>query len=397
MFLKENICFFNTQSIAKYFKKMFSTDNCKLTTDNCFRINLQLFAEGEEKTEKATPRKKQQAREKGQVLQSREVTSAALLLAVFMTIKWTSSYVYNQFVVFFDKIFNQYMKQPDLFTMNELRGFVFYCMIVFAKIMAPILLVALIGALFVGYAQVGFLFTLETLKPKFEKLNPVKGLQRMFSKHGLVELVKSIFKIGVSLYITYLYLKGEVHNVSNLMDMSVLNIFIYIGNVAINTSIAIILVLIFLAGFDYIFQWSEYEKSLRMSKHDLKEEYKQIEGNPLIKSKIKQKQRQMAASRMMQEIPKADVIITNPTHFAVAIKYDPKSDSAPIVIAKGQDYIALRIKEIAKENKVEIVENKPLARTLYSTVDIGEAIPEELYQAVAEILAFVYNLKEKVG
>lgn len=372
-----------------------SINHKQQTTNRVFRINLQFFAEGEEKTEKATPRKRKQAREKGQVLRSKEINSAVLLLAMFLTIKYSCPFIYNEFILYFNKIFTTYIKMEDLFTVNVFMKFTAETVIVFLKIMAPMLIVALLAGLISGYGQVGFLFTLEPLKFKPEKLNPINGFKRLFSKESLAELLKSIIKIIISIYIAYLYLKNEVNNIVKLMDMDVLNIFIYMGNIAINVSIAIIVALVVLAVFDYIFQWWQYEKNLRMSKHDLKEEYKQTEGNPQIKSKIKQKQRQMAASRMMKEIPKADVVITNPTHFAIALKYEPEENAAPVVIAKGQDYIALRIKEIAKENKVEVVENKELARTLYSTVDIGEAIPEELYQAVAEILAFVYSLKEK--
>ena len=359
-----------------------------------FTIDLQLFAD-EEKTEKATPRKRQEARKKGQVFQSKEINSAVLLLAMFFTIKFSSPFIYNQIKMYFENIFNNYMKVEDIFAINTFMKFSTETILVFLKIMAPILIVALLAGLISGYAQVGFLFTLETLRFKFDKLNPINGFKRIFSKQTLVELLKSIIKIAISIYVAYVYLKGEVNNVVNLMDMEVLNIYIYIGNLALNVSIAITIVLIILAVFDLIFQWLEYEKNLRMSKQELKEEYKQTEGNPQIKSKIKQKQRQMAASRMMKDIPTADVVITNPTHFAVVLKYAPEENSAPIVIAKGQDYIALRIKEIAKENSVEIVENKQLARTLFSTVEIGDPIPEELFQAVAEILAFVFGLKEK--
>jgi flagellar biosynthesis protein FlhB len=213
--------------------------------------------------------------------------------------------------------------------------------------------------------------------------------------HAIVELAKSIFKIVVIGYIAYSYLMGERNNIINTMNLDPLNIAIYIGSTSINVAIRICVALILMSALDYAYQWWEYEKNLRMSKQEIKEEYKQVEGSPEVKSKIKQRQRQISMKRMMQQVPKADVIITNPTHFAVAVKYDAKVSDAPIVIAKGQDFIALRIKEVGKENKIEIVENKPLARNLYDTVDVGQAIPPELFQAVAEILAFVYSLKGK--
>jgi flagellar biosynthesis protein FlhB len=204
-----------------------------------------------------------------------------------------------------------------------------------------------------------------------------------------------MIKVLVVCYILYSYLKGETSNILNMMDMDVMGVAVYIGAISINVAVRICIALIILGVLDYVFQWWQYEKNLRMSKDEIKEEYKQTEGNPEIKSKIRQKQKQISMRRMMSEVPKADVIITNPTHFAVAVKYDIKVSDAPYVLAKGQDFIALRIKEIAKENSVQIVENKPLARTLFQTVDIGQTIPADLYQAVAEILAFVYSLRGK--
>jgi len=377
-----------------FYVKLYEAENKRpIAKRGFYSIDLQFFAD-EEKTEKATPKKRQDARKKGQVLKSKEINSAVLLLAMFLTVKFSSPMIYEELSNYFRVVFNEYMKR-DITEISTFMNFVIFTTGVFMKIILPILVVSVLAGLISGYAQVGFLFTLEPLQFKLEKLNPINGFKHMFSQQSLVELVKSFIKISAALYIVFIYLKGEVNNVSKLVDMDVMNIFMYIGNIAINVSIAIITVLAILAVFDYVFQWWDYEKNLKMSKHEVKEEYKQMEGNPLIKAKIKQKQRQMSASRMMKDIPKADVVITNPTHFAVALKYEPEKNSAPMVIAKGQDYLALRIKEIAKDNSVEIVENKPLARTLYSTVEVGDAVPQELYQAVAEVLAFVYSLKDK--
>jgi flagellar biosynthetic protein FlhB len=231
------------------------------------------------------------------------------------------------------------------------------------------------------------------LQIKLNRLNPLSGLKRIFSVRSLTELIKSIFKIVVVGIIGFSYLKGEVVNMLKTMDMDVVSIAAYIGVTATNVAIRMCIALLILGVLDYGYQWWEYEKNLRMTKQEIKEEYKQTEGNPEIKSKIKQKQRQISLRRMMQSVPEADVVITNPTHYAVAIKYDIKISDAPVVLAKGQDYMALKIKEKAKENGIEIVENKSLARALYSTVEIGEKIPPDLYQAVAEVLAFVYGLK----
>ena len=358
------------------------------------KINLQLFAQSAgDKTEKATPKKRQDARKKGQVLQSREISSALVLMLVFVTLRIYGSYMYNEILSFTRKVLTEYPKIEDLFMPDILLRVFTDSIICFFKATAPILGVALLTGVVAGYAQVGFLFTLETLAPKFSRINPLSGLKRMFSPRGAVELVKALLKVTIIGYVAYSYLNGQAESVLKMMDMDIIRIAVMIGTVSINVAIRICMVLIILSLFDYGYQWWEYEKNLKMSKQEIKEEYKQTEGNPEIKSKIKQKQRQMSMRRMMQEVPKADVIITNPTHFACAIKYDTSVSDAPMLIAKGQDYIAMRIKEVARENRVEIVENKALARTIYDTVDIGKAIPPELYQAVAEILAFVYSLK----
>lgn len=357
-------------------------------------VNLQFFAEGD-KTEKATPKKRQDARKKGQVLQSREITTVFVLIFVFIGLKIFGGLIYDEIRNFFIRLVEEYPNIDDLFSINILSRLFADTALVLIKTIGPILAIALVSGLVTSYAQVGFLFTTETLGFKFDRINPLKGLKRIFSTRAIVELVKSIFKISVIGYTAYVYLKGEAHNILNLMAMDVIEIAAYIGSTSINIALRICFVLLFLAAADYWYQWWEFEKNLKMSKQEIKEEYKQAEGNPEIKSKIKQKQRQMSMRRMMQEVPKADVVITNPTHFAVAVKYNQQVEEAPVVLAKGQDFIAQRIKEIAKENGVEIVENKPLARTLYDTVDVGEAIPPELYQAVAEVLAFVYSLKKR--
>lgn len=359
------------------------------------RINLQLFAGGSagEKTEKATPKKRNDARKKGQVLQSREISSAMVLMFVFVTVRILGSNIYNQITSYTKYVLTEY---PQLENFSDVLPRMFVDSVtVILKIAGPILAVALLAGTAASYAQVGFLFTLETLSVKFSRINPLTGMKRIFSMRGLVELLKSVLKIIIIGYVAYAYINSQAADMLRTMDMDVMAIASFIGQTTLNVAIRICVALVLLGILDYAYQWWEYEKSLRMSKQEVKEEYKQTEGNPEIKSKIKQKQRQLSLRRMMQEVPKADVVITNPTHFACAIKYDSGVALAPVVVAKGQDYLALRIKETARENNVEIVENKVLARTIYETVDIGEAIPQELYQAVAEILAFVYSLKGK--
>lgn len=358
------------------------------------RMNLQLFAQGAgEKTEKATPKRRQDARKKGQVFQSREITSALVLMLVFISLRIFGGFIYNEIAAFTRKLITEYSKAEDLFSTSNITVLFLEIAAVLLKVIAPVLVVAVVAGLLSGYAQVGFLFTTKTLAFKFDRINPLSGLKRIFSIRSITELFKSIFKILIVGYLAYSFLDGEKNYAINLMDSSVPAIASYIGQTALNLGIRICIALIILGVLDYAYQWWDYEKSLKMSKQEIKEEFKQVEGNPEIKSKIKQKQRQISMRRMLQDVPKADVIITNPTHFAVAIKYDASVSDAPLVTAKGQDFIAQRIKEVARENKVEIVENKPLARTLYEKVEIGESIPPDLFQAVAEVLAFVYSLK----
>lgn len=358
------------------------------------KLNYQLFAAGgADKTEKATPKKKSDARKKGQVFQSREMSAALILIIMIVTIKALGSNLYSQITLYMKNAFSEYVKVTGQFDLNVVMKLYIEALIVLAKTVLPLLLVAALAAVIVGYAQVGYLFTFETLKVKGNRINPLSGFKRIFSVRSLVELLKSIIKIVIVVWVAYSYLKSKTNEVIALMDADLFGILSFIGDATFNVGIKISIAMVILGFADFIYQKYDYEKNLRMTKQEVKDEYKQTEGNPEIKGKIKQKQRQMSMKRMMQDVPKADVVITNPTHFAVAIKYDLEKASAPFVVAKGQDYIALRIKQIATENKVQLVENKPLARTLYSTVDIGETIPPELYQAVAEILAFVYKLK----
>lgn len=357
-----------------------------------FYIDLQLFSE--EKTEKATPKRKQESREKGQVAKSRELISAILLLLMFWGLKVFSPHIINELVLMSKRMLTLSSIQiKDLYTIKNLMNLFVYCIIVFFKICAPILLIALIASLISNYMQVGFLFTAKPLMPNFNKLNPLEGVKRIFSKHTLVEFLKSNIKIFIIGYFIYSYLKDNYRSIPDLISMSVENTAIFIGNAIINIGFRAGFAFLILSIFDYAFQIWDFEKNLKMSKQEVKEEYKQTEGNPQIKSKIKEKQRQLSLRRMMAEVPKADVIITNPTHYAVAIKYDTSLSEAPLVLAKGKDLIAQRIKELAKENKVTIVENKPLAQALYKSVEIGQSIPIELYKAVAEVLAFVYSMK----
>jgi flagellar biosynthetic protein FlhB len=358
-----------------------------------FLINLQLFAE--EKTETASPKKRREAREKGQVAKSRELITAVLLLITFITLRIFAASIITNLAELIKMFLTFPKNMENAVRIEDISDVYIKCLWVFTKVMAPVLLVSAVVAIALNYLQVGFLFTMKPLTPKFDKLNPITGFKNIFSKKAFVEFIKSIFKIGVIGYVIYSYLKNNFAVIPELLALDMLETAVFIGNTIINTGIRVAVVLLIMSIFDYGFQFWEFEKSMKMSKQEIKDEYKMTEGNPQIKSKIKEKQRQMSLRRMMTEVPKADVIITNPTHFAIAIKYDTTKAEAPIVLAKGKDIIAQKIKEIAKDNNIPTVENKPLAQALYKSVEVGDMVPAELYKAVAEVLAFVYSLKNK--
>lgn len=359
-------------------------------------LDLQFFA-GEEKTEKATPKKREDARKKGQVLKSRELNSAILLFMATVSLRFLWIYEKNYILSFTSNIFKDTVFWFDAENYNHTYRILMQMVTVLGISVAPILAILFVGALLVNYVQVGFLFSTEAMQMKFSRISPIEGFKRLFSMKSIVELLKSIFKIGVIAYVAYAYIKDKIPVLISFYDQSIPQIVGEISDIIYNVSLRAAGILLLLAIFDYIFQWYEYEKNLKMSKQEIKDEYKQAEGDPQLKSKIKEKQRQIAMGRMMQEVPSADVVITNPTHYAVALKYDNKKSEAPYVVAKGKDLIAENIKKTAKEANVPIVENKPLAQTMYKTLEVGESIPEALFEAVAEILAKIYQRTSKSG
>jgi flagellar biosynthetic protein FlhB len=359
-------------------------------------LNLQFFAGEGEKTEKATPKKKKDARKKGQVLQSREISSALVLLIVFVSLKLLGNYMYKEASAFFKLCMGELVLTFDAGSMNETVHILGLALLQIIKILGPILGIALVVGVIASYAQVGALFTLEPIKPKFNKLNPINGIKRIFSMRGLTELLKSLLKITIISVVAWQSIRAEEKSIVKLMDQDLASAAVYISSTAVDVAIKICAMMIIIAVLDYCYQWWQYEKDLKMSKQEVKEEFKEIEGSPEVRQRIRQKQREISMRRMLSEVPKADVVITNPTHYAIAIHYDAKKAPAPVIVAKGQNYMAIRIKEVAKANGVELVENKPLAQALYKSVDIGQQVPSELYQAVAEILAFVYRLKGKL-
>ncbi|HEY4552923.1 MAG TPA: flagellar biosynthesis protein FlhB [Bacillaceae bacterium] len=355
-------------------------------------LDLQFFAG--EKTEKATPKKRQDARKKGQTAKSQDVNTAIGLLAVFAFLFFFSGKLGNIILELFRHALNEYMLME--LTEENIRRITLDILGEVALLLGPVMLVALVAGLGANLLQVGFMATAEPLTPKLEKIDPIKGFKRIFSIRALVELLKSILKIGFVGSITFFVLWLRIDDVLILSHKSVPDALKTVGSLTLQMGIAASLGLLFLSYFDYLYQKYDFEKNIRMSKQDLKDEYKNTEGDPLIKSKIKQRQREMAMSRMMQEVPKADVIITNPTHYAIALQYDEDKADAPVVIAKGVDFMAQKIKLIAGEHKIVMVENRPLARALYDQTDIGETIPDDFFKAVAEILAYVYRIKHKI-
>lgn len=346
----------------------------------------------QERTEDATSRRRDEAREKGQVARSQEVVSVGILVACLIYFYFGASGLLNNVMGLMTSGFRS-AGQADLTQESLSYLFVDYIFKGFI-VLFPIMLTVFVAAILGNILQIGVLFSSESVTPKFSKIDPIKGFQRLFSIRSLVELIKSIFKICIISLVVYFVVKNELANMIPLMDQSIWGMIIYFGGVCFRIILSTTVVLVILAILDYIYQRWEYEKSLRMTKQEIKDEYKNTEGDPLIKSRIRRLQREIAQKRMMAQVPKADVIITNPTHLAVAIQYDYENMMAPKVVAKGANLIAEKIKQIAHENDVPIVEDKPLAQVLYKMVDIDHLIPEDLYRAVAEVLAFVYDQKK---
>ena len=279
---------------------------------------------------------------------------------------------------------------------NDFKGILARMLMNVLGVMLPILATAMIAGIAINLLQVGFLFTTKSLGMKLNRISPISGFKRLFSLNTIVDLLKSLLKIAFIGFIAYSDYRKLLDQFPNYIGADVYNTVLRFMGAAITIALKMCLAMAFIAAADYLYQWWKYEKDLKMTKQEVKDEYKMLEGDPQIKGRIRQKQRQMSAMRMMSRVPEADVVITNPTHYAVALKYEESVSSAPIVVAKGQDYIARKIKEIALEHKVHIVENKPLAQSLYSMCDVDDEIPPEFYQAVADILVFVYKQKGKV-
>ena len=345
----------------------------------------------EEKTEQPTPKKRRELKEKGEVAKSKELPSVAVLLSALMALSFFGSYMYNHVQIIMKGAF-AFPTMNDL-NVSEFMKYAHDLVSRFIVLLSPLFGAIFITAILSNIMQVGFIVSGESITPKFSKIDPIKGFGRMFSKQALMELFKSVLKLIIVGGVAFLTVKGEMKNFSLLGDMETNTIFIYILKIFFKIFIRCSMAMIVLVVIDYIFQKWEFENRIKMTKQEVKDEFKKSEGDPLIKSRIRSIQMEMARRRMMQAVPDADVVITNPTHLAVALKYDSLTMNAPKVIAKGPGKIAERIREMASEYDIPIMENKELARNLYAAVDVGQEIPAALYQAVAEILAYIYRLK----
>ena len=353
-----------------------------------FVFDLQRFAGGE-KTEEPTAKKRADARKKGQVGRSQELNTAFVLLVGFFTLKLLWDSIYLSIASYTTYVFTNLNQSVD--TENIIHIFI-GIIVVLAKTAFPVMFAIMLIGLAINFFQVGLNFNTESIEFKLDKLNPINGFGRIFSKRSLVELAKSFFKILVIGFFLYRFIHEQILAMPQFMFFDLTTSLALVAEIIFQMAFIVIGVIMIMALMDYGYQKWQTTQDLKMTKQEVKDEMKQSEGDPQIKGKIRQKQRQMAMARMMKEVPKADVIVTNPTHYAIALSYQ-QGMSAPLVVAKGQDLVAQRIKEIAREARVPIIENKPLARAIYAAVQIGDAIPQELYQAVAEVLAYVYRLK----
>ncbi len=346
---------------------------------------------GGEKTEKATPKKREDARKKGQVLKSAEINTAVLTVSMFVILfamgGWISDGAGALLTNFIWRI-GDVNADP---TAADATSVFAQALWQFIWLLLPILLVALVMGILVNVMQIGFLFTGETIKPKLSKINPLQGFKRIFSIRSVVELLKALLKITLMGVIVYQEFQKHFGSFAGMMRLTPGQSAANIVSMAMGVAIKACAVLIGIGLADLLYQWWEYERNLKMSREEIKQEIKQMEGDPLIRHKRKEKQKQMSMMRMMRAIPQADVVITNPTHYAVAIQYNEKVTDAPVVLAKGKDRVALKIREVAAQHRVEIVENKPVAQALYVSCEIGHKIPPEMFAAVAEILAYVYK------
>ena len=366
--------------------------------------DLQFFAKdgpGGEKTEEPTAKKLGDARKEGQVAKSKELITSLMLLALFVLVKFYIGNVGRQMIEcigeFFSFIPKIVFNSQYGMRMDDTTGVMQTAMSGILDMAVPFFIVAIVIGILGNALQQKWLVTTKPLKPKLSKLNPVSGIKRIFSVKQLVEIAKSLAMLIVMGVVIYNTIKDKLSILFTFYDISIYEALAITGDILVDVGIKISVVFIIIGIIDLIYQRRKFRKDMKMTKQEVKDEYKNAEGDPQVKSQIRRKMMEVSRRRMMEALPEADVVITNPTHFAVALKYEADKGMAPVVIAKGADYLAFDIKEKAKEYGIEIVENKPLARILYNNVEVGAQIPPELYQAVAEVLAFVYSIKNKTA
>jgi flagellar biosynthetic protein FlhB len=347
-----------------------------------------------EKSEKATPRKREDERKEGNIFQSKEIVICVTMIVSFLSFKLLYSTTENSLVNCMRQ-FLQLTATQDTINADDTKNFLIICLKCIAIAGCPILLIVMLAAIISTVAQTKGLFNFKQLKPKFSRMDPLKGFKNLFSLRSILEILKATFKILILFYVIYSFVKDNLFFFAKLMNVSIEAAVPEVGSICFSLIKKITIAFAVIAIIDFMYQKFDYEKKLRMTKQEVKDEYKNTEGNPQIKGKIKQRQQNMAKQRMIQAVPSADVIIRNPTHVAVALKYDKEKNHAPIVVAKGIDELALRIVAIAKENNVYICENIPLARALCAQVNLDCEIPAEFYQAVAEIIAVLYKNRDE--
>lgn len=349
---------------------------------------------GEDKTEKASPKKRRDERKKGNVFKSNDAVTAAVIAISFYILEFWSSYIYKYSSNIFFK-YTALVKSTYHIDDSFIAGMFKDMTIVIFASAGPLMISVIIATIVITGAQTKFSIARENIKFKFSKLNPLSGIKRMFSIRAIVEVLKNLIKITILGYVIYSSIIKNLYLVPKLISIDLLSGIKFITTSIMSIVKSVVIAFVAISAFDFLYSWWEYEKNIRMTKQEVIEEYKQLEGDPKIKGKIREKQRVFSMSRMMQQVPKADVIIRNPTHYAVAIGYNIEKDNAPLVLAKGKDNIAMKIIQKAEENNINIVENIPLARALYAKSELNGEIPIEYYEPVAEILAWVYRLKKK--
>ena len=350
--------------------------------------------QGQEKTEAPTEKKRRESREEGQVAFSKELSSAALLAGIVLTLVASSPFILNSFRELMTRIFQQ-MSSADELTINSIYTLSGEIISTMLPAFAPFIAVIIFVAIFASVIQVGVQITFKAIVPKFNKISPLTGLKRLFSSQSLADFLKSMSKLIIVGFVGYLTYMDKITELNGLSVSTPEAILTYNFTVVAEVAGKIVLALMAIAIFDYFYQRWHHEQQMMMTKQEVKDETKQTEGDPQLKARIRQIQREMSNARMMQEVPKADALIVNPTHFSVAVLYDRDVMAAPEVTAKGADHLALRMRTVARENNVPILERPELARDLYANVDIGDDIPERFYKAIAEILAFVYRLRKR--